>query len=390
MYDRIHWQDGALLTAQHLNKQDQLQQYNALKSIVLPYSMSYGIVQLHIDIGLLEVGTIKINRLKAYTKEHRFVTVEQEQKILFSLDECNTSSVVSIYLNLEEQFTKDGEIEKIVLVPKLSDTFQDNQLESFKLFEVKNRGDSWSLNKFSTALLTSDTCTFASVIDHLEKTMVSLKHFILNYQHNQSTYYTLQIHFHDLQRTFDMVKDNPIHIHPVELFNKVDTVYYLISLVEKAEYTPIKYDFYKPNKSFFAIFNILYERLSKPVKQQLVTFERENNAFIIPQLETSFLNANEYFLVLRKRTQEDTPDININYLKLSSIKRNKHINQMSLSGISLEKMPNNGIHQLGDPFLYQVYKLIHGTELDEVLLERNMMFQYVDNAENYQFVIYYR
>lgn len=390
MYDRIHWQDGVLLTAKQLIEQDRLRQSSTLNSIMLPYGMHYGIVRLHIDMELLETGTLKIKKLDIYTKYKYLIKIDEMDNASLSLDESIDNVIVPVFLNLQEKLIYEDGISKVRLTVTLSDRYKEDKVESVKLLELINKEELWSVNSNSIALLSCDSCTFLSIIDEIDKIMSSIKHYINTSQYNKSAYYMLKAEHHHLERIVGMVKKKPEHVHPIEIFNQIDAVYYLISEVESTEYTGVDYDFYQPNSSFYDIFDHLYRILSKPVKQQFVTFEREGDSYLISDLSGDFINASEYFLVLRKLTQEETYNIEVKYLKLSSIERNKHINQMSLSGILLEKMPDDGLHQLNDPFIYQVYNLSHGDELDIVLKDRNIMFKYIKNAEHYQFTLYYR
>ena len=390
MYDRIHWQDGVLLTATQLIEQDRLRQYNTLNGIMLPYSMDYGIVRLHIDTELLETGTLKIKKLDVYTKYKYLIKINESDNVSLSLDESIDNAIVPVFLNLQEKLIHEEGVSKVTLTVTLSDKYKEDKVESFKLLELINKEEVWSVNLSSIALLSCYSCTFLSIIGEVDKIMASIKHYIKTSQYSKGAYYILKTGYHHLERIVNMAKKTPEHVHPIEIFNQVDTVYYLISEVENTAYTGVNYDFYNPNASFYDMFEHLYQILSKPVKQQFVTFEKEGDGYLISDLSGDFINASEYFLVLRKVIQEETYHIEVKYLKLSSIERNKHINQMSLSGILLEKMPDDGIHQLNDAFIYQVYNLSHGDELDIVLKDRNIMFKYIKNAEYYQFTLYYR
>ncbi|WP_299009512.1 type VI secretion system baseplate subunit TssK [uncultured Shewanella sp.] len=390
MYDRIHWQDGVLLTASQLIEQDRLRQYNTLNGMMLPYSMDYGIVRLHVDTDLLETGTLKIKKLDVYTKYKYLIKINESDNVSLSLDESVDNAIVPVFLNLQEKLIHEEGLSKVRLTVTLSDNYKEDKIESFKLLELINKEEVWSVYSSSIALLSCDSCTFLSIIGEINKIIASIKHYIKTSQYSKGAYYIFKIGYHHLERIVNMAKKKPNHVHPIEIFNQIDTVYYLISEVENTEYSVVHYDFYNPNTSFYSLFEHLYKILSKPVKQQFVTFEREGDSYLISDLSGDFINASEYFLVLRKLTQEETYYIEVKYLKLSSIERNKHINQMSLSGILLEKMPDDGIHQLNDPFIYQIYSLSHGDELDIVLKDRNIMFKYIKNAEHYQFTLYYR
>ncbi|MBK2125034.1 type VI secretion system baseplate subunit TssK [Fangia hongkongensis] len=390
MYTRVHWQDGALLTAKHFKTQDLLQQQNIFQSISLPYQMHYGILKLHLDIRLLQLGTVKINELEVYTKEHRLIKVSQDTALKFSLEEANTSSVVSIYLSLSEENTDKNGLTTTQLLPTLTDNIDNQSIECLKLFEVVNINDVWQLNNYSTGLISCDSYTFIAILNDIDKLVSSLTHFAAHQQQNPHTYYLLQLQIHEFCRLLNSIKSKPIHFHPNALFNAIESLYYMVSTIENAPFSEIIYDFYQPNKSFTELLQAFYELLKKPIKQQFVALEKENNAYIATELDAAFVNATQYYLVIRKRNEQSAPDINIKHLKLSSVERNKHVNQMSLSGIPLERLPNNGIHQLHDAFVYQTYRLIPGSELDYTLREKNIMFKNIENAQHYQFFLYYR
>ncbi|WP_299008943.1 type VI secretion system baseplate subunit TssK [uncultured Shewanella sp.] len=388
MYDQIHWQDGGLLTAKHLNMHEEMQQNNILNSITLPYYMPYGIIQFHLDEELLAIGTIKIKNLKCYTKANRLIHISIEDNILFSLDEYNENTNISIYLNLNEKVTSHQDVDTLSIRPSLSDHFLEDKLESMKLFEVYHTGNQWNINTYSNPLLSCDSCTFTPILIQIEKILITLKHFIESIQ-KENQYFTLNIHYHELKRMYTIAKKSPIHINPYEIFKKIDNLYFIISLIKDKQHRCTDFDFNHPNKAFLSLFNHFFELLNKPVKKQFVTFEREGEYYLINELDNDFINASEYILIIRQRT-DNASKINIDYLKLSSIKHNKHINQMSLPGVQLEKLPQNGIHNFDNSTYHETYRIGHGKELDEILLERNIMFQHIDNADHYQFLIYYR
>ncbi|WP_119344750.1 type VI secretion system baseplate subunit TssK [Facilibium subflavum] len=392
MYHRIHWQDGSLLTAKHFDQQDTMHLASLSHSLSLPYQMDYGIIKLPLSEELLKLGAIKITELILYTKEKRRIQLQQDKTLLtFNMDEKETPQTkVSIYLNLIEQHQDNHELPFLALTPYLSDHVDPGSIDSIKLFEVVNDDNEWKLDHYTAPLISCDSVTFHHTLQTMSMLLTSIQHYIERQQHNANLYYLLQTKMHECARILQVIESKPIHIHPYELFNDFESLYFLILLAEKQDITTHSYHFNQPNKSFHALIDAFYHILKRPVKQQFITLKPEDGSYIANALDSSFLNASEYYLIIRKKTPDILPDLNIKHLKLSSIERNTHLTQMSLSGVSLELLPHNGIHQLYDPLIYKTYRLLPGVELDFILQEKNIMFNRIANSEHYQFFIYYR
>lgn len=389
MYNRIYWQDGALLTAKHFELQDTLHYQTLSQALSLPYQMEYGVAKLVIDFRLLELGTIKIDELLLYTKEKIFIYHVSKGPLKLKISEDNTSPIVSIYVNSKDISTEKDDLPLLTPQYYLSDKPDENVAHQFKLLELLNVNKKWQLNDYSPALISCASSTLAYTLDELTKLLISVKHFIEHQQGNINNHYLLQTQLHSCEKLLQACTNTSIHFHPYSLFDGFENLYFLITLIEEISTKSFGYDFYRPHQSFKALLNAFYEILKKPIKQQFITLKRENNAYVATNLSNAFIEAKEYFLIIRKLSP-DAEDLNIDYIKLSSVERNRHINQMSLSGIHLEHLPNHGIHQLYDPLIYRTYRLIPSGELDYVIKERSIMFRAIKNCNKYQFSLYYR
>ena len=389
MYSRIYWQDGTLLTAKHFDLQDTLHYQALSQAVCLPYQMEYGIVKLLLDFRLLELGTIKIDELLLYTKEKIFIHHPSKGPLKLKVTENNDSPIVSIYVNSKNFSAEKDNLPLLTPQYYLSDKPEENVEHQFKLIELLNVNKIWQLNDYSPALISCASSTLVYTLDELAKLLISIKHFISRQQSNTNNYHLLQTQIHRCEKLLQACVNTPVHFHPYPLFDAFESLYFSATLIEEISTTPFYYDFYKPNQSFKALLNAFYEILKKPIKQQFVTLKRENNAYVATNLSNAFIEAKEYFLIIRKLSP-DAEDLNIDYIKLSSVERNQHINQMSLSGVHLEHLPNHGIHQLYDPLIYRTYRLIPSGELDYIIKEKSIMFKAIKNCDTYQFSLYYR
>tara|TARA_A100001015_G_C15044116_1_gene742158 strand:+ start:5343 stop:6512 length:1170 start_codon:yes stop_codon:yes gene_type:complete len=389
MYNRIYWQDGTLLTAKHFELQDTLHYQTLSQAVSLPYQMEYGVAKLVIDFRLLELGTIKIDELLLYTKEKFFIYHVSKGPLKLKISEDNTSPIVSIYVSSKDISTEKDDLPLLTPHYYLSDKPDENVAHQFKLLELLNVNKKWQLNDYSPALISCASSTLAYTLDELAKLLISVKHFIEHQQGNINNHYLLQTQFHSCEKLLQACTNTSTHFHPYSLFDGFENLYFLITLIEEISTKSFGYDFYRPHQSFKALLNAFYEILKKPIRQQFITLKRENNAYVATNLNNAFIEAKEYFLIIRKLSP-DAEDLNMDYIKLSSVERNRHINQMSLSGIHLEHLPNHGIHQLYDSLIYRTYRLIPSGELDYVIKERSIMFRAIKNCNKYQFSLYYR
>ncbi len=195
-----------------------------------------------------------------------------------------------------------------------------------------------------------------------------------------------------LEDKLQSITQRAIHYHPFELYTLLKELCFLLPdehQVFEKNILQMPFEFYAPHKCFLSLFNTLEAFLNKPIKQQFIELQLEGEYFTASHLASDFLAAKQFFLVVKKPSVESV-DLNPKFIKLSAISRNKHINQMSLSGVQLEYMPDSGIHQLNNPLLYKTYRLAPGQEWDYILSEKNLIFQANTKNEAYQFFIYYR
>ena len=389
MTKKVHWQDGALLSAKSFLTQDNLIHDYINSSTSLPFQMSYGIISLDFDSKLLSLGEIKIIECFLYTKDRTFIEIKKNQHNLNLLLTEEKTAIVSVYLNaIEKSIVKD--IPVLEFEYFLSNNYESSATHSIKLCEAKLSGDSWELCKYSPALLTCKSITFEPILTELEKIIISSQHLAKHYQHQVGLYNALVSCIFETDFLVKSIKKSPIHYHPFLLFLNIAKLRNLLLSVSEGNNDDFfEYNFYSPHDSFSALFKSISYILHKPVKQQIIEFTLDEKSFIISNLSQSFLASKQFFLVIKKPSI-DSPDPDLNDIKISSISRNKHINQMSLSGIKLDFLPESGIHQLNNPLLYKTYSIMPGLEWDHILSEKNMMFESTAQNIDYQFMIYYR
>ena len=172
MTKKVHWQDGALLSAKSFLTQDNLIYNYANSSTFLPFQMSYGIVSLGFDEKLLNVGEIKISECILYTKDKTFLEIKRNKHNLSLLLTEEKTAVVSVYLNaIEKSMVKDIPILEYEYF--LSNNYESSATHSIKLCEVTLSGDSWVLCKYNSALITCKSITFEPILAELEKIIIS-------------------------------------------------------------------------------------------------------------------------------------------------------------------------------------------------------------------------
>ncbi|WP_151192520.1 type VI secretion system baseplate subunit TssK [Cysteiniphilum sp. JM-1] len=391
MAAKVHWQDGALLSAKYFITQDMLGHQYVAQALQLPYQMQYGILSLKLDTKLLSVGELKIDELALYTQTRLFFELSSQHNALHLSLTDHDDTKASIFVNVTHQ-THIADIPTLRPCFHLSFASDPSAVHSIKVCELHLSSDGWQLSEFTPPLLSCNSTTFLPTLHRLEKILISLKHLIQHYQHKSHLYPLLGLMLFKLEDKLQSITQRAIHYHPFELYTLLKELCFLLPdehQVFQKNTLHMPFEFYAPHKCFQSLFNTLEAFLNKPIKQQFIELKLEGEYFTASHLASDFLAAKQFFLVVKKPSVESI-DLNPKFIKLSAISRNKHINQMSLSGVQLEYMPDSGIHQLNNPLLYKTYRLSPGQEWDYILSEKNLIFQANTKNETYQFFIYYR
>ncbi len=386
MNSRIHWKDGDLLDALSFSTRDVFIQQAIAESIHLPYQMAYGVVSLDIDMDMLTLGKVDVNSFNLYTKDKRLLVYSKDsQPLALDLEEYESTGEVSIYLNAHEAHLTQNGVDLLSINYNLSIKPVDSAIHFIKLLEITHTNDGWTLNDYTPALISCGSCTFSKVIIELEKIYTALGYLSTQYDDKSQLHLLLQTPIYELGTLLHSIRKAPVHFHPYELYQSLCKIH---SILEKKPYTSICYDFYYPHRAFDALIRSFHGLLKKPIKQQFIELVYEDNAYLYMNLHNDLLASSQLFFVIKKK-QSTTPDFDTKSIRLSNISRNNYINQMSLTGVNLDYIPDTGIHQLNDPSIYQTFRLLPGQELDYILDEKNIMFESKQH-DNYRFFVYYR
>ncbi|MCL9781022.1 type VI secretion system baseplate subunit TssK [Vibrio sp. S4M6] len=392
MANRVHWQPGALLTANHFVKQDNLAQKAISEATYLPFNVSYGISQLYIDYGLLNLGELRINQCEIYFKDKYYGFFDSySHSVAMDLQALEKASV-TIYLNRTESATQDGKVPTCRSEYYLSESYQANALNSVRILQLSQIDGMWKIDPQSPPLLTCATHLLDQSIESIKRICSSIKHLLENEIVGESLMVNLMLAHRNLQHLLLEVDASPQHVHPYSLFEVMRQLYLLFELMKPSAHedtAPILYLHNDPIASFDKIIDGFNQLLSMPVKKNFVELLQIEDSFIATDLPLEMLQAKEHLLVVQK-TEPDQAHLSLSQIKLSSVSRNTHINQMSLSGAYLEALPDSGVHQLSHIKDAKVYKILPGYELDAILKEKNMMFEASEVNQNYKYLIYYR
>ncbi|CAH0538634.1 type VI secretion system baseplate subunit TssK [Vibrio marisflavi] len=392
MAHHIHWQPGALLTANHFVQQDSLAQKAISEATYLPFNVGYGISQLQLDMNLLSLGELKINQCQLYFKDKYFAYFDcYSHNVSIDLEALGKPAV-TIYLNRVEKVIKEGQVETCQSDYYLSDEYQSSALHSLHIMTVENTEGVWQIGTESPPLLSCASQTLDRCFSQVKKVFSSVKHFLDSEIVGESVMVNLLLAHRNLQLLIAEIESAPLHVHPYRLFEALSQLYTLLDLTKAPSQGNEALLFYRhqdPITGFDQLLHCFNQLLSIPVKKNFVELMQTADSFILTALPMEAVQANEHLLVIQKKDPEQ-PHLALSQIKLSSISRNQHINQMSLSGAYLEALPDSGVHQLSHIKDAKVYKILPGFELDAILREKNMMFEANEVNSQYRYLIYYR
>ncbi|WP_108651617.1 type VI secretion system baseplate subunit TssK [Dongshaea marina] len=390
MATRIHWKEGTLLGADHFLTQDRLVASSIAEATYLPYGMSFGLSELSIDLNLLPKGEFIIDRISVYFKDRSFISLKENTLLRLSLDE-KSSQTISIYLNTYQEQMTHKEIGLLKDTLFLTEKPDPISKQSIKIAEVTLAEQGWTLTPYTPPLLSCDCSIFTILLNQVTKRLISIEATLNRCHENQSLYSNLMLTCYEVSSKLQDINANPKSVHPFIIFELLKKCHLILSVSINSNEKPlnVNYNFEDSHKSFESILEKIDDLLNKPLKQQFIILKKENNAFIAEHLDRDFLNADEYLLVIKKPDLE-TPDLDIKDIKVSCVSRNKYINQMSLSGALLEHLPKSGLHQIRGTENHTTYRIMPGAELDYIIAEKSIMIESNESNKIYQFMIYYK